>query len=74
MSDIVDRAVVALRRMSPAERDSMAQAILTLAEGGPALDIDPEHLPSILEGLAQIERGEYATDEEVEAAYAAFGP
>ncbi len=59
MTDVLDRAIEALRRMPPAERDSMAAAILILAEGPLPLDIEPEHLPYVLEGLAQLERGEF---------------
>lgn len=72
-TDLVDLAADALRQMPPAQRDSVAQAVLTLSRGSGALDIDPEHLPYVLEGLAQIARGEYATDAEVAAAYRSFG-
>ena len=35
-------------------------------------EIDPAHLPDVLEGLAQANRGEFATDAEVEAAFRRF--
>jgi hypothetical protein len=35
-------------------------------------DIDPVDLPTVLEGLAQARRGEYASATEVEAAFRAF--
>ena len=72
MADIVDEAAAALRRMLPAERDSMASAILQLAEGSEPLDIAPEHLPAVLEGLAQIERGEFVEGEPEALVAAAF--
>jgi hypothetical protein len=34
--------------------------------------IDPAHLSAVLEGLAQAERREFATDAEVEAAFRRF--
>lgn len=34
--------------------------------------IDPAHLPAVLEALAQVRRGERATPEQVEAAFALF--
>jgi hypothetical protein len=34
--------------------------------------IDPAHLPAVMEGLAQARRREFATDEEVEAAFRRF--
>jgi hypothetical protein len=36
-------------------------------------EIDPAHLPGVLEGLAQAKRKEFATDAEVEAAFRRFG-
>lgn len=72
MGDILDRAVEALRQMPASDRDSMAQAILTVAHGETPLDIDPEHLPAVLEGLAQIERGEYVEGEPEKLVAAAF--
>lgn len=74
MTDILERAVEAMRQMPPDTRDSMAQAILTLAGGDRVLDIADEHLAYVLEGLAQLERGEFATDEEVAEAFRSFGP
>jgi predicted transcriptional regulator len=35
-------------------------------------EIDPAHLSDVLEGLAQARRGEFAIDEEVEAALRRF--
>ena len=35
-------------------------------------EIDPEHLPGVLVVLARSERGEFATDEEVAAAFRSF--
>jgi hypothetical protein len=46
--------------------------MLNLADQGEAEDIDPEHLPAVLDGLAQAERREFAGDSEVEAAFRRF--
>ena len=35
-------------------------------------EIEPAHLAAVLEGLAQVLRGEFATDDEVEAAFGRF--
>jgi len=35
-------------------------------------EIDPAHLPDVLESLAQAKRREFATDAEVEAAFRRF--
>lgn len=37
------------------------------------VDIDPDHLRGVLEGLAQAERGEFASDEEVARVFSLFG-
>ena len=61
-------------KLSPARQDELAGYICHLAaEDGEPEEIDPAHLPAVLEGLAQIERGEFATDAEVEAAFRSFG-
>jgi hypothetical protein len=35
-------------------------------------EIDPAHLPGVLEGLAQAKRREFSSDEEVETAFRRF--
>jgi len=35
-------------------------------------EIDPAHLPAVLEGLAQAKRRQFATDAEVKAAFRRF--
>lgn len=74
MTELLDRAVAAMKRMAPAEQDSVAQAILSLARGVALHEIEPADLPFVLEGLAQAERGDFASDDEVEKAFRSFGP
>lgn len=74
MTALLEQAVEAMRQMPPAAQDSMAQAILFLARGVTLEEIEPEHLPYVLEGLAQAERGEFATDEDVAEAFRSFDP
>jgi hypothetical protein len=63
----------AVRRLPPDGQDEIALAMLTLTgnEGEPE-EIDPGHLPAVLEGLAQARRRQFATDDEVEAAFRRF--
>lgn len=35
-------------------------------------EIDPDHLQDVLEALAEVERDQFATDEEVAAAFRSF--
>ena len=47
--------------------------MLRLAEGDSEPEqIDPAHLPAVLEGLAQARARQFATDEEVAAAFRSF--
>ena len=73
MTKLLEKAVEAVRRLPPRRQDEIARAMLTLAgdEGEPE-DIDPAHLPAVLEALAQAKRRQFATDNEVEAAFRRF--
>ena len=72
MTELLGKAVETIRRMPPAEQDTIAQAMLSMAKIGELEDIEPEHLGAVMEGIAQAERGEFATDEEVAAAFRRF--
>jgi hypothetical protein len=69
----IDEAIDALRRLAPERQRELAGYILSLAAdaGGPE-SIDPAHLPYVTEGLEQARRRQFATDQEVEAAYRSF--
>jgi len=73
MSKLLEKALEAVRRLSPDGQDEIARAMLTLAgdEGEPE-PIDPAHLPHVLQSLAQAQRRQFATDAEVEAAFRRF--
>jgi hypothetical protein len=64
-----------VRLLPPDSQDEIARAMLSLAgtEGEPE-EIDPAHLPNVIESLAQAKRREFATDAEVEAAFRCFDP
>lgn len=72
MTELLEKAMAAVRRMSDAEQDTIAEAMLSLADLGEPEEIDPEHLAAVLEGLAQAEKREFASDEEVAAAFRRF--
>jgi len=73
MTKLLEQALEAVRRLPPDGQDRVALAMLTLSghEGEPE-EIDAAHLPSVLEGLAQANRRQFATDAEVEAAFRRF--
>lgn len=72
MIKLLERAVEAARRLSPAEQDEIARAILQLAgldEAGPA-PLTPEERDAIAKSKAAAARGEFATEEEVRSVWA----
>ena len=75
MTKLLEEALEAVRRLPGETQDEIARTLLELVarEGGPE-EIDPAHLPAVLEGLAQAERREFASDAEVEAAFRRFDP
>ena len=74
VTKLLENAVDAVRRLPAADQNEIAHVMLSLArmgEGGPEA-IDPTHLADVLEGLAQAQRREFATEAEVSAAFARF--
>lgn len=61
-----------LTALPPEQQDEIAQAMLAAAGAEPE-PIDPAHLSAVLEGLAQVRRGEFVSPAEVEAAFRRFG-
>jgi len=70
MTKLLDKALETVRRLPPDSQDEIARAMLTLSNiEREAEDIDPAHLPAVLEGLAQAKARDFATDAEVEVIY-----
>jgi hypothetical protein len=65
MTKLLEKALEAVRRLPANSQDEIARAMLTLAgdEGEPE-EIDPAHLPAVLEGLAQAKRREFSLSDE----------
>jgi hypothetical protein len=73
MTKLLEKALATVRQLPPDSQDEIARAMLVLAgEEGEPEEIDPAHLPAVLESLAQAKRREFATDTEVEAAFRRF--
>ena len=73
MTKLLQKALEAVRLLPPENQDEIARAMLTLAgKDSEPEEIDPAHLPDVLESLAQAKRREFATDAEVEAAFRRF--
>jgi hypothetical protein len=73
MTKLLDKAFELVRLLPPESQDDIARAMLTLAGGDQEPEtIDPAHLPAVLEGLSQAEARQFATDDDVEAAFRRF--
>ena len=73
MTKLLEQAVEAVRRLPADTQDEITRTILHLAGSeAEAEPIDPAQLAAVLEGLAQAKRREFATDDEVEAAFRHF--
>jgi len=73
MTKLLDKALEAVRRLPPDSQDEIALAMLTLSgNDGEPEDVDPAHLTAVLAGLAQARRREFASDDEIEAAFRRF--
>ncbi|HEX3484239.1 MAG TPA: hypothetical protein VHT51_04215 [Micropepsaceae bacterium] len=75
MTKLLDKALETVRQLPASTQDEIARAMLHLATRDEVPEpIDAAHLSAVLEGLSQAKRGEFATDEEVEAALRRFDP
>jgi hypothetical protein len=73
MTKLLEKALDAVRRLPPESQDQIALAMLSLTGNDDEPEkIDPAHLADVLEGLAEANRGEFATDAEIEAAFRRF--
>jgi hypothetical protein len=67
MIKALEIAIEKLKRLP--EDKQMAEVIEEIAAAqDEVFRIPDDHLPAVLEGLAQVERGEFASDEEIERA------
>jgi DNA-binding TFAR19-related protein (PDSD5 family) len=73
MTELLAKALEAVRQLSPDEQDEIARAMLSMAgdEAEPE-EIDPAHLTDVLESLAQAKRREFSTEAEIEAIFRRF--
>ncbi len=72
MPRMIEALEIAIEKLKRLPEDKQAYAAEIIEEIAAADDgvfrIPDDHLPGVLEGLAQAERGEFASDEEVERA------
>jgi hypothetical protein len=75
-TDLLQSAIDAVRGLPPETQDEIARAILGLTRltaTADETDIDAEIDEDLLESIAEADRGEFASDEEVRAVWAKHG-
>jgi hypothetical protein len=74
MTKLLEQAVETVRGLPPEIQDELARMLLQLAgEDQPVLQLSAEEAASFNESLAQADRGEFASDEQVRAIWAKHG-
>jgi predicted transcriptional regulator len=74
MTQLFDRAVAAARRLPAEAQDDIAHIVLHLTGADEApVPLSPEERTAIAASKAAAERGEFATDEDIEAVWAKHG-
>ena len=72
MTDLMEKALAAIGHWPELQQNEAAEMLLALDRLGATYSATPEELAAIDEALAQAERGEFATEAEVEAAFQRF--
>jgi hypothetical protein len=74
MTKLLEQAIETVRGLPPEMQDDLARMLLQLAGGDqPVVQLSAEEAASFDESLAQADRGEFATDEQVRAIWAKHG-
>lgn len=74
VTELLDRAVQAVRALPPAAQDALARILLDLAgDHQSTLQLTPEEDASFDASFAQAGQGEFATEDEVKAIWTKHG-
>jgi hypothetical protein len=74
MTQLLERAVETIRSLPPETQDAFARILLQLAgDDQSVVELSPEEEASFDESLAQSERGEFASDEQIRAIWKKHG-
>ena len=73
MTELLEKAVATARGLPPELQDDIARVMLTLAgDGRPTIELSPEEEADLIEAQAEMARGEFATEVEVQAVFAKY--
>jgi predicted transcriptional regulator len=76
MTRLLEIAIEAARQLEPAEQDDLARAIMEIVNGGDegVHVLSDEERAAVEVGRKQAARGEFATEEEIEALFKKHAP
>ena len=73
MTKMLERGIKAVQALPPDQQDIAGELLLELAKAvPPRYALTPEQIEDLKEGIAEADRGEFATEEEVEEAWKRF--
>jgi hypothetical protein len=73
MTKLLEQAVETVRGLPPEVQDDLARILLQLAgKDQPVVQLSAAEEASLAESLAQADRGEFATDEQIRAIWAKY--
>ena len=73
MTKLLEQAVETVRGLPPEMQDELARILLQLAgKDQPVVQLSADEEASLAESLAQADRGDFATDEQVRAIWAKY--
>jgi hypothetical protein len=74
MTKLLEQAIARVRELPEEDQDAIALAVLSMASADASpLPLDDESRAAIREGLAQAKRGEFVSDDEIEALWKRHG-
>jgi hypothetical protein len=72
MTKLLEKAIEKVRELPAADQDAVAVAVLSMTEETPVA-LDDEARMAIREGLEQARRGEFVSDEQIDALWKRHG-
>jgi hypothetical protein len=73
MTTLLDQGIQAIRELSDERQDMAGEILLTLAASAPRYQLTAEQIEDLKLGVAQADKGEFASDEEVAKMWQKFG-
>ena len=73
MTKLLDKGIEAVRGLSADRQDMAGELLLSLAKGEPQVGLTPEQLADVRLAIAEADRGEFASDQEMAETWKKFG-